>query len=173
APDPAFEYYLSQAAGLMGSPERLGTEDLGRVAKCWFGPLGDPLSVSRDVITDEIWELIRDMFPPARTRGRPPVDRRTVVEATAWRFRTGSAWRYLPDRFGSWNTIYKNLRRWASDGGWEDLLTHVQKRASLAGEIDWVVSVDSSIARVHQHGATLPRVTGGSVELQEVRARAS
>lgn len=28
APDPAFEYYLSQAAGLMGSPEHLGTEDL-------------------------------------------------------------------------------------------------------------------------------------------------
>ena len=66
-----------------------------------------------------------------------------MVEATAWRFRTGSAWRDLPDRFGSWNTIYKNFRRWASDGVWEDLLTHVQKRASLAGEIDWVVWVDS------------------------------
>ncbi|MBY0174523.1 transposase [Micrococcus luteus] len=91
--------------------------------------------MSRDVITDEVWELIRDVFPPVRTRGRPPVDRRTVVEATAWRFRTGSAWRDLPDRFGSWNTIYKNFRRWASDGVWEDLLTHVQKRASLAGEL--------------------------------------
>ncbi|MCS6710572.1 IS5 family transposase [Brachybacterium sp. EF45031] len=129
--------------------------------------------MSRDVITDEVWELIRDVFPPVRTRGRPPVDRRTVVEATAWRFRTGSAWRDLPDRFGSWNTIYKNFRRWASDGVWEDLLTHVQKRASLQGEIDWVVSVDSSIARVHQHGATLPRVTGGSIERQEVGAGAS
>ena len=59
-----------------------------------------------------------------------------MVEATAWRLRTGSAWRDLPDRFGSWNTIYKNFRRWASDGVWEDLLTHVQKRASLQGEID-------------------------------------
>jgi peptide/nickel transport system substrate-binding protein len=28
APDPAFEYYLSQAAGLMGSPESLGTEEI-------------------------------------------------------------------------------------------------------------------------------------------------
>ena len=97
--------------------------------------------MSRDVITDEVWELIRDVFPPVRTRGRPPVDRRTVVEATAWRFRTGSAWRDLPDRFGSWNTIYKNFRRWATDGVWEDLRTHVQRRASLQGEIDWVVSV--------------------------------
>ena len=116
--------------------------------------------MSRDVITDEVWELIRDVVPPARTRGRPPVDRRAVVEATAWRFRTGCAWRDLPDRFGSWNTIYKNFRRWATDGVWEDLLAHVQKRASLQGEIDWVVSVDSSIARVHQHAATLPRDAG-------------
>ena len=98
--------------------------------------------------------------------------RRTVVEATAWRFRTGSAWRDLPERFGNWNTIYKNFRRWATEGVWEDLLTHVQRRASLAGEVDWVVSVDSSIARVHQHGATLPRGTGGSIELQEIRAGA-
>ncbi len=99
--------------------------------------------------------------------------RRTVVEATAWRFRTGSAWRDLPERFGSWNTIYKNFRRWATDGVWEDLFARVQKRASLQGEIDWVVSVDSSIARVHQHGATLSRDTGGSIELQEIRAGAA
>ncbi len=117
--------------------------------------------------------MIRDVFPSARMRGRPPVDRRTVVEATAWRFRTGSAWRDLPERFGSWNTIYKNFRRWATDGVWEDLFARVQKRASLQGEIDWVVSVDSSIARVHQHGATLSRDTGGSIELQEIRAGAA
>ena len=119
--------------------------------------------------------MIREVFPPANSRGRPPVDRRVVVEATAWRFRTGSAWRDLPDRFGSWNTIYKNFRRWAAEGVWEDLLAHVQRRASLQGEIEWAVSVDSSIARVHQHAATLPRSTstGGWIELQEIRAGAA
>lgn len=30
-PDPALEYYLSQAAGLMGSPKALGTDDIARV----------------------------------------------------------------------------------------------------------------------------------------------
>lgn len=38
---------------------------------------------SRDVITDEVWELIRGVFPPVALRERPPVDRRTVIEATA------------------------------------------------------------------------------------------
>ena len=41
--------------------------------------------------------------------------------------------------------------------------------AHHAGTLDWVVSIDSTIVRVHQHGATLPRDTGGGIELQEVR----
>lgn len=47
---------------------------------------------------------------------RPPVDRRTVVEATAWRFRTGAPWRDVPERFGNWNTIYKNFNQWSEQG---------------------------------------------------------
>ncbi|GAA4422995.1 hypothetical protein GCM10023169_18070 [Georgenia halophila] len=34
-----------------------------------------------------------------------------VVEATAWRFRTGAPWRDVPERFGNWNTTYKNFNR--------------------------------------------------------------
>lgn len=41
--------------------------------------------------------------------------------------------------------------------------------AHALGELDWVASIDSTIVRVHQHGATLPRDTGGPVELQKVR----
>ncbi|MFC3397589.1 transposase [Microbacterium amylolyticum] len=46
------------------------------------------------------------------------------------RLLTGSAWRDLPERFGNWNTIYKNFRRWASDGVWDDLLTHSTRSTS-------------------------------------------
>ena len=128
--------------------------------------------LSRDVMTDEAWELIRDVFPPVSTRGRPPVDRRTVVEATAWRFRTRSAWRDLPERSGSWNTIYKNFNRWAAQGVWERVLERTQSMAQQSGELDWVASIDSTIVRLHQHGATLPRPTGGLDELQEISGRA-
>ncbi|OSM42016.1 hypothetical protein BCY76_017025, partial [Nesterenkonia sp. PF2B19] len=34
----------------------------------------------------------RPLFPAAKSTGRPPVDPRTVVEAAAWRYRTGSPW---------------------------------------------------------------------------------
>ena len=39
--------------------------------------------MSSDAISDEIWALIGPLFPEAKTTGRPPVDRRSVVEATA------------------------------------------------------------------------------------------
>lgn len=31
---------------------------------------------------------------------------------------------------------------------------HVEAEAEAAGRLDWTLSVDSTVARVHQHGAT-------------------
>ena len=55
----------------------------------------------------------------------------------------------------------------SGDGTWEALLAEVHKIADAAGEVEWVVAIDSTIARVHQHGATLTRGTGGRIESQE------
>jgi transposase len=120
--------------------------------------------VSRELISDEVWAVSGPLFPRVKSTGRPPVDgrRSTVVEATAWRFRTGAPWRDIPERLGNWNTIYKNFNRWADQGVWARVLEKVQALAQQAGDLDWVASIDSTIVRVHQHGATLPRVTGAS-----------
>jgi hypothetical protein len=40
-------------------------------------------------------------------------------------------------------------------------------QADAAGQVDWTVSVDSTINRAHQHGTNLPRHTGGPLELHE------
>lgn len=123
--------------------------------------VGESVLVARREISDETWAVIGPLFPAAKSTGRPPVDPRTVVEAAAWRYRTGSPWREIPERFGSWNTIYKNFSRWASQGVWARVLETVQSLTHQRGELDWVASIDSTIVRVHQHGATLPRSTGG------------
>ena len=129
--------------------------------------------MTRDLISDEVWAVIGPLFPPAAATGRPPVDRRLVVEATAWRYRTGAPWRDLPERFGPWNTIYKNFDRWAKAGVWASVLEKVQSLAHANGDLDWVTSIDSTIVRVHQHGATLARATGGRNELQQVGSGAA
>lgn len=155
------------------SPLPRPDRQLGRVAKlvgCLSAILDD---VSRDVISDEVWAVIGPVFPAAAETGRPPVDRRLVVEATAWHFRTGAPWRDTPERFGNWNTVYKNFDRWSKAGVWAGVLERVQSLALANEDLDWVASIDSTIVRVHQHGATLPRTTGGESELQEIRPRAS
>lgn len=105
--------------------------------------------------------MIGPLFPEAKSTGGPPADSRTVVEVAAWRYRTGSLWREVPERFGSWSTIYRNFSRWVEQGVWARVLETVQSLTHQRGELDWVASIDSTVVRVHQHGVTLPRSTGG------------
>ena len=124
------------------------------------------------VLTDEMWARIEPVLPPAKgPMGRPMKDHRVLVEGAIYRLRTGVAWRDLPEEFGPWQTVWKRHHRFSIDGTWDKVLTALQAEADAAGEIDWRVSVDSTIARVHQHGATAARRgpqptshTGGSVE---------
>jgi transposase len=122
--------------------------------------------VERQEIPDEVWAVLEPMMPVVSGRSRPWTDHRLAVEGMVWRFRTGAPWRDVPERFGKWNSIYKRFDRWAGDGTWERLLAAVQTRSEELGRLDWVTAIDSTITRVHQHGATLARATGGDRELQ-------
>jgi transposase len=66
-------------------------------------------------------------------------DHRQVIEAIAWKYRTGSPWRELPESFGPWQTAYERLTRWSADGTWAALLARAQADADAAGELDWLV----------------------------------
>jgi hypothetical protein len=58
-----------------------------------------------------------------------------------------------PERYGSCASLHTRFRRWAADGTFDRMLKGAQARADAAGDIDWLVSVDSSIVRAHQHAA--------------------
>ena len=59
--------------------------------------------------------------------------------------------------------------RWSEQGVCAQAPEETQVLAQQSGDLDWAISIGSTIVRVHQHGATLPRIAGVSVELQEVR----
>lgn len=70
-----------------------------------------------------------------------------------WRLRTGAPWRDLPSRYGPWQTVYRRFAQWEKDGVWAKLLEEVQVRDDAVGTVEWTVSIDSTVARAHQHAA--------------------
>lgn len=76
-----------------------------------------------------------------------------MLNGIVWKVRAGATWRDVPARYGSWQSIYTRFRRWALDGTFARMLAGVQADADAAGDIDWLVSVDSTIVRAHQHAA--------------------
>lgn len=96
-----------------------------------------------------------------------------MVEGIVYRYRCGTAWRDLPEVFGPWQTVCTWHYRMAADGTWDKVLAKLTAAADAAGLIGWSLSVDSTIARPHQHAASTTRLTGGWIELHESPRRAA
>ena len=66
--------------------------------------------------------------------------------------RSGAHWRDLPDNFGPYTTCYNRFVRWRRAGVWAKIMS------ALAGAHDAAVQmIDTSVVRVHQHGACITR----------------
>ncbi|WTE17605.1 IS5 family transposase [Streptomyces anthocyanicus] len=107
----------------------------------------------RLVITDAMWDRIEPLMPADPVRGRRWADHRRTLEAIAWKYRTCSPWRDLPDELGSFQTAHKRLLRWSTDGTWKRILAALLAAADDVDDIGWTVSVDSTVCRAHQHAA--------------------
>jgi len=65
-----------------------------------------------------------------------------------WKFRVGTPWRDLPERFGGWCNTHKRFSRWAVSGVWQNLFK------VLADDPDnEYAMIDATIVRAHQHSA--------------------
>ena len=65
-----------------------------------------------------------------------------------WLARSGAPWRDLPERYGSWQTVYSRFRKWIDDG----ILDNIFRILSLEAELE-ELSIDTSIVQAHQHSA--------------------
>lgn len=113
---------------------------------------------SRQVTTSppniDTFQVLEPLLPVGKKPGRPPKwTKRQLIDGIRFRVRTGVPWRDLPTRYGPWQTVYGLFRRWQRDGTWARIVTDLQARADTEGLITWDVSVDSTIARAHQHAA--------------------
>lgn len=74
--------------------------------------------------------------------------RRYELTDEEWLARSGAPWRDLPERYGSWKTVYSRFRKWIDDG----ILDNIFRILSLEAELE-ELSIDASIIQAHQHSA--------------------
>ncbi len=117
------------------------------------------LAVTRRLdLTDGQWARLEPLLPVPTRSGRPSAwTERQFIDGIRWRVRVGAPRRHVPDCYGSWRAVYALFRRWQRAGAWAQIVTALQTRADAAGLITWDVSVDSTIARAHQHAAAARR----------------
>jgi transposase len=110
--------------------------------------------LDRHDVTDAEWARLEPLLPDrAPRRGGRWADHRVVINGVFWRTRTGSPWRDLPSCYGSWQTVYNRHRRWSADGTWAGILAELRRGADAGQTQAWVVAVDSTVVRAHQHAA--------------------
>jgi transposase len=104
--------------------------------------------MARLLLTDDEWEAISDFFPEPKATGRPPVDRRTVVNGIFWILRTGSPWRDLPEEFGTWKTAWRLFDEWNSSGVWNAIVKRLRGSFIEAGQVsDQLWCIDGTVVR--------------------------
>lgn len=90
----------------------------------------------RHRLTDDQWDCIQDVFPPRARTGRPPRDRREIVDGILWILRTGSPWRDLPEEIAPYQTVWEWFDRWIADGTLDEILNRLRAAHVDVGEID-------------------------------------
>jgi putative transposase len=125
-------------------------------------------------LTDAQWQVIAVYLPaevPGR-RGRPRVwPLRVIVEAILYVDRAGCAWRYLPDSFPPWPTVYGYFAAWRDDGTLARLhdALRAQVRAAAGRDPEPTAAIiDSQSVRAAD---TVPRATRGWDNAKKVNGR--
>ncbi|MEH2489042.1 transposase [Bradyrhizobium sp. AZCC 2230] len=100
-------------------------------------------------LSDYEWTAIKPMLPN-KPRGVRRVNDRRVLNGIFWVLRSGAPWRDLPATYGPRTTCYNLFVRWRQAGVWDQIMG-----ALAAGHDTAVQMIDTSVVRVHQHGACI------------------
>ena len=110
--------------------------------------------MAKQLVDDELWEVIKPLLPPApkRTsrRGRPRLSDRAALTGVLFVLRGGLPWEMLPREMdcSSGMTCWRRLRDWHRAGVWHKLHRLLLSRLGQRGEVDWSrASIDSVSVR--------------------------
>lgn len=108
-------------------------------------------------LSDAQYARIEPLLP--RPGNHLKIPHRQVLDAWLYVYYQGCTWRGLPREFGNWHTIYVRLNRWAKAGVLEGVAAALGREALAGMDLD-TLALDSTIIKVHAHGAGAPRKRG-------------
>ncbi len=83
-------------------------------------------------LTDEQWQIISPLIPPAKPHGRErEIDIREVINAIFYLLKSGCQWRMIPNDFPKWQTVYDYFSKWKKDGTWKKIHDKLRDKVRL------------------------------------------
>jgi putative transposase len=79
-------------------------------------------------LTDEQWQVLQPLIPPAKHGGRPrKVEMREVINTLFYQNRSGCPWDLLPHDLLPKSTVYDYFVQWRDDGTWQKILDALRR----------------------------------------------
>lgn len=110
--------------------------------------------MAKQLVSDELWQLVEPLIPGVERRhrfpGRKRIDDRKVLTGILFVLQTGIPWEYLPKEMGcgSGMTCWRRLKEWQEQGVWRRLHELLLAKLNEVERIDWSRAViDSSHVR--------------------------
>src|SRR5436305_6918303 len=107
-------------------------------------------------LTDEQWEVIKPLLPPAKPGGRPrTVDLREVVNTLFYQARAGCQWDMLPHDLLPKSTARDYFDAWHEDGTWQkvvDALRGLIRKADGREETPSAACIDTQRVKTSETG---------------------
>ena len=106
-------------------------------------------------LTEAQWDYLKPMLSKPAKRGRPPTDRRRILDAILYVVKGGIPWRYLPTDFPPWKTVYHVFRKWTLNHLWaalNDALRTLVRKAQGKRSQPTAAVLDSQSVKSAGHG---------------------